>query len=566
MDDSTAVSRRQRGTGDGTGNGNTEAIATPGSFDLDPAFDPSFDRSCASGDGLWGSGASKEGANFTVEDVPRSGAGPPSFMASFSGSSNFGGSNSLSLFSGMQLFGSQQPVVMPQQQRSMQNFSSSLGWQNIASLVGGGLQQNLEQQPPQALMQGLSYSSEQVPSSSLGHLTPANENWISRDGDAIPGCEMSLGGDPSDSEDSTKVERFSRGRKEKRSKGETLEDKFWRKMRGNDMGEDKDSGEPSITERNFAKAKKINHKYVKSLERGVALDGLLEDSVNEEFLASSSDSGSSTDYSDRDKKDDHIKKRKRAGQDADGNVTWTDESVKFLFETYDAIHQRLFVESNGHVKYQKKWTPILKAMQDKFCKHFSKKQCQSKYWSVRRECADYRNMSAKAARSDPSWNPSIAGRELLKPKFYDVWFGVSGKKEAMTTTTHVPTGVKDGVVLRDIKTPEFNLRWKVVGKEGQPTKHKVEDCGSALKEMQRLMQVQLQASEKREEAMKYRAELMMDLLTQHMDHVERRVSTVDESRQPQLYLLERVNHKLEKVLEGFTALNENLSLVAFKCT
>lgn len=98
-------------------------------------------------------------------------------------------------------------------------------------------------------------------------------------------------------------------------------------------------------------------------------------------------------------------------------------------------------------------------------------------------------MSAQAARSDPSWNPSIAGRELLKPKFYDVWFGVSGKKEAMTRTTHVPTGVKDGVVVRDIKTPEFNLPRKIVRKEGQPTKHKVE---TSLKEMQRLMQVQLQ--------------------------------------------------------------------------
>lgn len=232
MDDSAAVSGRPRGTGDGTGNGRAEAIATTGSFDLDPALDPSFDRSGASRVGLWGSGGSKEGASFTVEDVPRTGAGPPSFMASFSVSSNFGGSNSSSLFSGMPLFGPQQPVVMPQQQRSMQNFSSSLGWQNIASLVGGDLQQNLGQQPPQALMHGLSYSSEQVPSSSLGHLTPADENWMSRDCDAIPGCEMSLGGYPSDSEDSTKVERLSLGRKEKRSKGETLEDKFWRRMRG----------------------------------------------------------------------------------------------------------------------------------------------------------------------------------------------------------------------------------------------------------------------------------------------------------------------------------------------
>lgn len=137
-------------------------------------------------------------------------------------------------------------------------------------------------------------------------------------------------------------------------------------------------------------ARKSKHKHAKPRERGVASEGLLDDSVNEEFLASSSDSGSSSDYSDRDKKDGWNKKRKRAGQDADGNVTWTDESVKFLFETYDAIHQRLWEESNGHVKYQKKWTPILKAMQDKFGKHFSKKQCQSKYWSVRRECADYR--------------------------------------------------------------------------------------------------------------------------------------------------------------------------------
>lgn len=284
-----------------------------------------------------------------------------------------------------------------------------------------------------------------------------------------------------------------------------------------------------------------------------------------ELFASSSDSGSSSSHSDRDKKDGWIKKRRRAGQDSDGNVTWTDESVKFLFETYDAIHRRLYVESNGHVKYQKKWTPILKAMQDKFGKHFSKKQCQSKYWSVRRECADYRNTSAKAARSDPSWNPSIAGRELLKPKFYDVWFEVSGKKEAIITIP-ILAKLKDGEVLvRGSHESGLNSSCKLGRECGQPTKHKVEDCGTALKEMQRLMQLQLQALEKREEAMKYRAELMMDLLTQHMDHVERRVSISDEGQQPQLYLLERVNVKLEKVLEGFTALNDNLSIVAINC-
>ncbi len=66
--------------------------------------------------------------------------------------------------------------------------------------------------------------------------------------------------------------------------------------------------------------------------------------------------------------------------------------------------------------------------------------------------------------------------------------------------------------------------------------------------------------------MKYRAELMMELLTQHMEHVEKRVGDLEEGRQPQLYALERVNLKLEKVLEGFSALNENLSTIAYGIT
>jgi hypothetical protein len=159
------------------------------------------------------------------------------FMASFSGGSSYGG-NSSSLFSGMQLFGSQQPVVMQQQQQQrqqMQNFSSSLGWQNMTSLVGG--QQNLgqSQSQSQALMQGLGFGSEQglAPSSSLGHLIPAEENWIGRDGDAIPASEMSLGGDSSDSEDSSKGEAGRlRRRKEKLGKGGSPGDKLWRKLRG----------------------------------------------------------------------------------------------------------------------------------------------------------------------------------------------------------------------------------------------------------------------------------------------------------------------------------------------
>jgi hypothetical protein len=74
----------------------------------------------------------------------------------------------------------------------------------------------------------------------------------------------------------------------------------------------------------------------------------------------------------------------------------------------------------------------------------------------------------------------------------------------------------------------------------------------------------LQASEKREEAMKYRTELMMELLTQHMEHVEKRVSNSEENQQPHHYLLERINDKLEKVIDGFTMLNENLSIVTYQ--
>lgn len=112
--------------------------------------------------------------------------------------------------------------------------------------------------------------------------------------------------------------------------------------------------------------------------------------VNFEHSASSSDSDSDSEESGRRKRESLSMKRKKPGQDPDGNVTWTDESVQFLFETYDAIHQRLWEESKGQVKYQKKWTPILKAMQTRFGNHFTKKQCQSKYWSVRRECTEYR--------------------------------------------------------------------------------------------------------------------------------------------------------------------------------
>lgn len=505
-------------------------------------------------------------------------------MASFSGGGSYMGNNS-SLFSGMQSFGSQPQSVGIQQQHPQQVSPLQQGQQPMQNLGAGFVgcqymissQQSLVQS--QSLLHGLGFSPSQglAPSRLLGHLTPAEENWVGRDGDATRNGERSLGGGPSDSGDSSTGEEDRQlGRKEKLREGGNPEEKTRKtfkdtRIRDIEKEEDKsdgfrDNGEPSNTPRTDSKIRRERQKHSKR-ERDAVSDARLLENKNDLFLESSSDSGSSSDDSDKDEREGWNKKRKRTGQDADGNSTWTDESVKFLFETYDAIHQRLWEESNGHVKYQKKWTPILKAMQDKFGKHFSKKQCQSKYWSVRRECADYRNMSAKAAQSDPCWNPSIAGRELLKPKFYDVWFEVSGKKEDVSTNLNSTkaTVVKDGKhSFRDPKTSMYNVSRKVVGKDGQSTKHKVEDCGSALKKLQQLLQLQLQASEKREEAMKFRTEQMMDLLTQHMEHVERRVNSLDEVRQPQLYLLQRVNHKLEKVLEGFTALNETLSIVAFK--
>lgn len=60
--------------------------------------------------------------------------------------------------------------------------------------------------------------------------------------------------------------------------------------------------------------------------------------------------------------------------------------------------------------------------------------------------------------------------------------------------------------------------------------------------------------------MKYRAERMMECLTEHMEHVETRVGILDAGRDSQ-QLLERVNLKLEKVLDGFVTLNQNLSLL-----
>ncbi len=45
-------------------------------------------------------------------------------------------------------------------------------------------------------------------------------------------------------------------------------------------------------------------------------------------------------------------------------------------------------------------------------------------------CCKY--MSIKIAWLDPFGNPNIARKELLKPKFYDVWFEVSRKNQHVT--------------------------------------------------------------------------------------------------------------------------------------
>jgi hypothetical protein len=70
-------------------------------------------------------------------------------------------------------------------------------------------------------------------------------------------------------------------------------------------------------------ARKSKHKHTKTWECGAASERLLKDLVNEEFLALSSDSGFSSDYSDRDKKEAWNNKRKHARQDIDGIVSST---------------------------------------------------------------------------------------------------------------------------------------------------------------------------------------------------------------------------------------------------
>ncbi|KAG0567258.1 hypothetical protein KC19_7G122200 [Ceratodon purpureus] len=100
------------------------------------------------------------------------------------------------------------------------------------------------------------------------------------------------------------------------------------------------------------------------------------------------------------------------------------------------------------------------------------------------------------------------------------------------------------------------------GSDDMQDEEEAAECDDELEEMQELLELQLQAAEKRESGMKQRMEMMMDVLSQHMGHVEKRVCNLEEGAQPQEQVLERINFKLEKVMEGFSALNENLTILS----
>ncbi len=70
--------------------------------------------------------------------------------------------------------------------------------------------------------------------------------------------------------------------------------------------------------------------------------------------------------------------------------------------------------------------------------------------------------------------------------------------------------------------------------------------------------MQLEASEKREEALNIRAELTMELLRQHMERMERTGTTVEEARRRQLHMIEGVDSKLDRLVQGLNELNGNI--------
>ncbi|XP_024376494.1 uncharacterized protein [Physcomitrium patens] len=267
------------------------------------------------------------------------------------------------------------------------------------------------------------------------------------------------------------------------------------------------------------------------------------------------------DYSSDEERKDGRKRRRR---DIETAVPWTEEMVKYLFETYDDVHRRLYIESRGKVKNQKKWDPIIKTMQEKFGRIFTKNQCESKYWKVRRECAKYKLRLEKRAQHEKDAYPSKAVRELLKPKLYDVWLEFAGGKSVRMPENEVSSGSEDETA------PEFAISTPAndddqVGdgneEDGEASHHRHSASCAIVREMQQLITRRVEASEKREEALNIRAELTMELLRQHMERMERTGHTGDDARQRQLQMIEGVDNKLDRLVNGLGALNTNIGAI-----
>lgn len=259
--------------------------------------------------------------------------------------------------------------------------------------------------------------------------------------------------------------------------------------------------------------------------------------------------------------------RKRKRKEIETAVPWTEEMVKYLFETYDDVHRRLYIESRGKVKNQKKWEPIIKTMQEKFGREFTKNQCESKYWKVRRECTKYKLRLEKRAQHESNADAfsGKAVRELLKPKFYDVWLEVaSDKSNRMPDVELADSDSEDetGDLPAGTKTHDEEVQHG----EGSNQLHRHSSSCAIVRDMQQLITMRLEASEKREEALNIRAELTMELLRQHMDRMERTGSMGDDARQRQLQMIEGVDNKLDRLVTGLGTLNKNIGAIITRVT
>jgi hypothetical protein len=259
--------------------------------------------------------------------------------------------------------------------------------------------------------------------------------------------------------------------------------------------------------------------------------------------------------------------RKRKRREIETAVPWTEEMVRFLFETYDDVHRRLWIESRGKVKNQKKWDPIIKTMQEKFARDFTKNQCESKYWKVRRECTKYKLKLEKRAQLQPDLYAGKTARGLLKPKFYDVWLEVAGNSAAPMPEIDLSLG-SPGETSPDraYRTPggfdeEAEAMMMEENEDMLLARHRHSSSCAIVREMQQVISVQLEASEKREEALNIRAELTMELLRQHMDRMERTGFTVEDARKRQLQMIEGVDNKLDRLVHGLSALNGNIGAI-----